>query len=302
MGLAGPKKRSKISHDPNNTTWSRSTTGYGHRIMSAQGWTPGSFLGAPNAAHSSSYTSASSSHIRVVLKDDTLGLGARPRNPLAEDEPTGLDAFKDLLGRLNGKSETELVQEQRRREDIKLLSYVERRWKTMAFIPGGYLVKEDSIDDLSDEHEAAGRDSSGLVKESLKTTRTCHKTEDRKETTADSAKINKSADKQANVTASELESYSKRNKKKSKKRKEIEAQAEESERKPHISIEASSPVDKPTAKLKRKRETAIEIKEHRPLGRHVIRNRYIQQKKMALMDTKSLNENPMHLVRSIESA
>jgi Pin2-interacting protein X1 len=32
------------------------------------------------------------------------------------------------------------------------------------------------------------------------------------------------------------------------------------------------------------------VKEQRPMGRHIIRGRYIQQKKLALMDIKSLNE------------
>ncbi|KAJ8194998.1 hypothetical protein LV164_003085 [Aspergillus fumigatus] len=141
MGLAAPRKKTKISHDPNNTSWSRSTDGFGHRILKAQGWTPGDFLGARNATHSDLFTTASASHIRVVLKDDTLGLGARPKRDLL-DGPTGLDAFKGLLGRLNGKSDTQLEAEQQKRDDAKLARYAATKWQTVRFISGGLLVQE----------------------------------------------------------------------------------------------------------------------------------------------------------------
>ena len=88
--------------------------------MTAQGWTPGSLLGNGNTSYGEHLTAASAGHIRVILKDDNLGLGAKPKSQ-RQDEPTGLDAFQDLLGRLNGKSEGEIMVEQRRREDVKLL-------------------------------------------------------------------------------------------------------------------------------------------------------------------------------------
>ncbi|KAI5287818.1 telomerase inhibitor, partial [Ascosphaera acerosa] len=88
--------------------------------MSRQGWAPGETLGARDAAHSGHFTAASHSHIRVARKEDNLGLGARARRPLEDDEPTGLDAFQAMLGRLNGKSDAELLKEQRKVEDRKL--------------------------------------------------------------------------------------------------------------------------------------------------------------------------------------
>ncbi|KAL4993670.1 hypothetical protein BDV10DRAFT_178613, partial [Aspergillus recurvatus] len=141
MGLAAPRKKTKISHDPNNTNWSRSTSGFGHKILSSQGWTPGSFLGARNAAHADMFTAASASHIRVIVKDDTLGLGARSKRDLL-DEPTGLDAFKGLLGRLNGKSDAELQADQRKRDDVKLARYAATKWQAVRFISGGLLAQE----------------------------------------------------------------------------------------------------------------------------------------------------------------
>lgn len=89
-------------------------------------------------ARNKSYTRAQGiSHIRVTLKDDNLGLGARsgPNVP----QP-GLDAFQGLLGRLNGKSVVELAKEQHTRDDLRRTNYAERRWGGLHFISGGLLV------------------------------------------------------------------------------------------------------------------------------------------------------------------
>ncbi|RAL62538.1 hypothetical protein DID88_005103 [Monilinia fructigena] len=51
MGLSAPKNKIKLSHDPNNTRWSGNTDSFGHRMMKSQGWTPGEYLGAKDAAH-----------------------------------------------------------------------------------------------------------------------------------------------------------------------------------------------------------------------------------------------------------
>ncbi|KAI9826463.1 MAG: hypothetical protein M1819_007356 [Sarea resinae] len=150
MGLAGPRKRTKISHDPNNTTWSRSTDTIGHKIMSAQGWTQGSLLGAKNAAHAHLHTAANASHIRVTLKDDNLGLGAKRGSGQAEGQCVGLDAFQGLLGRLNGKTDEDLAKEQKSREDLQRAIYTERRWGLVRFVRGGLLVG-DKIQELRDE-------------------------------------------------------------------------------------------------------------------------------------------------------
>lgn len=107
--------------------------------MRAQGWEPGKFLGAQNSAHSHLHSAASSAPIKVVLKDDTMGLGAKQRQKQST-ECTGLDGFKDLLGRLNGKSEDVIETEQKLRSDIKTSLYVERRYGSMRFVNGGLLV------------------------------------------------------------------------------------------------------------------------------------------------------------------
>ena len=139
--------------------------------MTSQGWQPGDYLGAKNAAHAEFHTAANASHIRVSIKDDNLGLGAKVGSGVGHGECTGLDAFKNLLGRLNGKDEDELAKEQKSREDLKRAIYTERRWGSIRFVPGGFLIG-DKIQPLIDAEaerirkladgteEASGSDSS----------------------------------------------------------------------------------------------------------------------------------------------
>ncbi|KAL3417826.1 G-patch domain-containing protein [Phlyctema vagabunda] len=152
MGLAGPKKQNKISSDPNNTKWTRDATSFGHKIMTSQGWTPGELLGAQDAAHAEFHTAANASHIRVVLKDDNLGLGAKIGSGLGTGECTGLDVFQTLLGRLNGRDEEEMEKEQKSREDLKRAIYTEQKWGSIRFVRGGFLIG-DKIQELIDGEE-----------------------------------------------------------------------------------------------------------------------------------------------------
>jgi Pin2-interacting protein X1 len=133
-------RRMKLSHDPNNTKWTNDTESFGLKIMTSQGWQPGDYLGVKNAAHAEYHTAANASHIRVSIKDDNLGLGAKIGSGVGHGECTGLDAFTNLLGRLNGKDEEELEKEQKSREDLKRAIYTERRWGSVRFVPGGFLI------------------------------------------------------------------------------------------------------------------------------------------------------------------
>lgn len=148
-----------MAEDPNNTRWTRDTTTFGQKMLRRQGWEPGQLLGAQGASHAGLLSTASSAPIKVVLKDDTMGLGAKVRQKQS-DECTGLNVFKDLLGRLNGKSEDTIKQEQQVRSDLKTSLYVERKFGPMRFVKGGLLVgdqitdvlkKDDSVKKESDE-------------------------------------------------------------------------------------------------------------------------------------------------------
>ncbi|KAI5244168.1 hypothetical protein E4T42_07208 [Aureobasidium subglaciale] len=138
MGLAGPKRRSKIGNDPNNNNWVKATDSFGHKILASQGWKPGDTLGAKDANHASHYTVGSNSHIRVLLKDDNLGLGAARAGNNAET--FGLSLYSGLLGRLNGKSEAEVEKQQTAQRDVELAMYQGRKFGNINFVSAGFLV------------------------------------------------------------------------------------------------------------------------------------------------------------------
>lgn len=245
--------------------------------MTAQGWTPGSLLGNGNTSYGEHLTAGSAGHIRVILKDDNLGLGAKPKSK-REDEPTGLDAFQDLLGRLNGKSEGQIRTEQRRREDVKLMGYVARRWGTMRFVRGGLLVQEEMPESTKVERE----EDEKVEKKKRK------KEKKEKDETSDSDKAKKKEKKEkkekkkkkSKDRKNESESDESDKKSKKRKRKEKEDKSED------------EPAKEPSPETAKPASTAglIVTKERRPMGRGIIRSRNIMQKKRALMDDKSLNE------------
>ncbi|CAK9441345.1 uncharacterized protein LODBEIA_P52140 [Lodderomyces beijingensis] len=100
MGLAGTKVKQRFGLDPRNTNWSNNDTQFGHKYLSKMGWRPGSGLGlVPDAV---------TTHVKVHIKTDNSGLGARLQKADADkdlDECSGLDAFQRILGRLNGKED-----------------------------------------------------------------------------------------------------------------------------------------------------------------------------------------------------
>jgi Pin2-interacting protein X1 len=256
--------------------------------MSAQGWTPGNRLGAENAAHADYLTAASTSHIKVTLKDDNLGLGARPGR---EGEPTGLDAFKGLLGRLNGKSEGELKQDQRKRDDVKLARYVAMKFPEVRFVRGGLLAQEklealppndetkkaevDASDNAaSEEAGSSSSDSSGPARKSSKSksSKSKSKSKSKDQSKSRSSKKSRSEEEEAD------ESSEPKKKKKSKKRK---ADADDE---PTGEQQSS-----PEAKVAKVAKIST-VRERLPIGRQIFRGRHIAAKKNALLDEKSLNE------------
>ena len=150
-------RRTKISHDPNNTAWTRSTTTFGHKILTSQGWAPGKLLGLQDAPHAEHHSAANESHIRVAWKDDTLGLGAKTGREEAKKQAIGLDAFQGLLERLNGKSEDAIQQQQTIRDSTRRETYVERRFGSVTFIKGGFLVGDKIQKLIDDEAERVRR-------------------------------------------------------------------------------------------------------------------------------------------------
>ncbi|KAK1845155.1 g-patch domain-containing protein [Colletotrichum chrysophilum] len=169
MGLAQQKSRRKIGKDPNNTKWTKDTESFGQRMLRSQGWEPGQYLGAKDAAHAVHHTAANASFIRVALKDDMLGLGFKQAR---DDRVTGMDVFSDLLGRLNGKSTEAIDKDRQAREALKSTLYCDTKFGPMRFVSGGFLVgdqvkesvdgepKEESKDDVKMEDIPAAESSS----------------------------------------------------------------------------------------------------------------------------------------------
>ncbi|KAM0437679.1 hypothetical protein ACHAPT_002043 [Fusarium lateritium] len=214
MGLLAENKiRRKINKDPNNTKWTRDTNTFGQKILRAQGWQPGQFLGAENAPHSELHTAANASYIRVVLKDDMKGLGF---SRAKEDEVTGLDVFQDLLSRLNGKTDDAIVEDQQARLAVKTHHFVEQRYGPMRFVYGGLLVGDEMK--VKDEEEAKATEDEDVVMESAPTPK-----ESKKEK---KSKKRKASDEEEDSSSREPDSKSKKRRKEERKLKENDSSAD----------------------------------------------------------------------------
>ncbi|GAB7332972.1 hypothetical protein MBLNU13_g04671t1 [Cladosporium sp. NU13] len=220
MGLAGQKKRNKISADPNNTAWAKSKDNYGHRLLAKSGWQPGQFLGAENASHSDHYTAANASHIRVVLRDDNAGLGVQKGKSNADT--FGLATLSGIFGRLNGKSEVEVQKQAETVRDLELQTYQSQKWGLMNFVYGGLLVgdkMEEGERKRLAEHNANFLQSKRKAEDDTPTEATSSKK--RKHDSAKSSDV-------ASGSSDESEAESKESKKKQKKRSKKEEAAADS--------------------------------------------------------------------------
>lgn len=299
-------RRIKISHDPNNLTWSQSSASYGQKILASQGWKPGTYLGSPNAKHASHYGAGSASHIRITYKDDNLGLGAQSAGKqAAENSRTGLDAFQGLLGRLNGKSEGDIEKEQRKGDDLRLALYAKGRWGGMEFVRGGLLVqgkdfKEGVRDneepkDSAPKHITEDEDSDARSRRRKAEKKAKKDAKKRQEVNGAGEQISIAAERSIQlyepVPSADEKSRGDRTerKKKKKRRKEHEDGDTSATTKPQ-EVSPTSPVQSlPTIPLViEKPTTPVNLLPQR--GRHILRGRHIQSKKMTFQDAKGLDE------------
>lgn len=290
--------------------------------MTSQGWTPGSYLGARNANHSDTFTAASASHIRVTLKDDTLGLGARSPT-LGNDNVAAIDAFQGLLGRLNGKSDVQLEQEQRKRDDTRLAVYASQKWQAVTFISGGFLVQEKPDDALksktkkkhgspnyaivadqtsSDElGDGSADDVSPLVEDAVSNSKTekASKDTDEKDKKEKRRKKKEKSDKKAKKNKEEKKKKEKKEKKEKRDKEEKKKAKKDSSKKRRraekdVESESSDSSSSDEADNKTIQQNTVSLQAPRPNWRHAIRGRHIQQKRMAIMDERSLGEVSNH--------
>lgn len=328
--------KKKWAKDPNNTAWSRNTDTFGQKIMRSQGWAPGDYLGAKDASHSEYYGAANASHIRAVLKDDNMGLGAK-RNQ--GDECVGLDAFQELLGRLNGKSEESLDEARKKREEARVNKYLHRKLGTVRFVFAGYLVG-DKVQALADElkrekeAEADGDDTAECKKEKKSKKR---KAEAEVGTISNKSKKEKTEDADDDSKARRREKKRRRREKEAARDDLNDSNAESEETKTDNPSEDPSPRQK-SKKEKKKRNKSKDAEEADPSGsqskkktekkaekedgtnsslssvtptpvasgtatpiphRHLARQRFIAQKRAAVMDQAALNQVRHHLTEGM---
>ncbi|KAJ6255832.1 hypothetical protein Dda_9442 [Drechslerella dactyloides] len=329
MGLAGPSKKRKISHDPNNTTWTRSE-GFGHRILTAQGWSQGTVLGPdPNNPH---HTAASHVGIKVMLKDDLLGLGCKGTQ---EDTCTGLGDLQSLLGRLNGRSDESV----KKGEDTRKQMWIQGRYG-MRFVRGEVLEStwvtdglkkatngdeekdEDSSagaedDDASEGEEQTTDSASGEADETSESQKKQKKrkrklTAEEPDGSVSSGGESKSEKKKrkAEKALRKAEKAAKKERKEAKRLRKDEKRRAKAEKKALASAIAISITPSSTARTspipthQEPASTSKEPKKSRSLpnslptsgtstpatGRQALRSKWIAHKKMAMMDAKALNE------------
>ena len=293
-------RRVKISHDPNNLAWSTSTesSSFGRKILSEQGWRPGEGLGAREARDSRRLAS-SKVDVKVVYKDDTLGLGARLKSrDVCEHARTGLDAFQGLLGRLNGKSEEEVESQVRKSEERKLAVWAQGRWGGLVFVPGGKLVMGDGYKRLRAVEEG-GKEAGSLLGERERMSTADEKGLTRREKTRkeDSVKAKLKASGKGkrrldkSIDASRNQVLPKRKLKTVRQGVQgshagSSARGVSSDQQQEPSKTSTPPLETPTDGVITARVTQAGPRN----GRHMIRGRNIQAKKMAFADAKMLDE------------
>lgn len=127
MGLAGVSKKIKYGKDPRNLGWSNNTERFGHKHMSKLGWKDGEGLG-----HEDRKAQSITQNIKIVLKDDNVGLGAGLAKA-DKDEAFGLMDFQKLLGKLNGRAQEIEAEVERQQKDVLRGKF------GMVFVSGGLL-------------------------------------------------------------------------------------------------------------------------------------------------------------------
>ncbi|XP_063771155.1 PIN2/TERF1-interacting telomerase inhibitor 1 [Pseudophryne corroboree] len=89
--LAEPRRKQKWSVDPRNSTWSKDESKVGQKMLEKMGWSKGKGLGAQEQG--------STEHIKVQVKNNTLGLGASINNE--DNWVAHQDDFNQILAELN---------------------------------------------------------------------------------------------------------------------------------------------------------------------------------------------------------
>lgn len=275
MGLAGNREKQRFGLDPRNTNWSNDTSRFGHKQLEKLGWKPGSGLGMnPHLSNTS--------HIKVSIKDDNLGLGARLKKTERKDEfdngeCAGLDVFQRILGRLNGKEDKIAKELETQRKDNILngrwgVHFVRGQTLSSTWDPEtkqlkSYANKKRSRSESDEEDEESTED----IKEKEPSKKKLKK--EKKEKKDKKSKDKKSKHSKKSKDSKKKEKKEKKKKKKEKKEKKHSSKKDKSSSK--YSIAASETAGKVPSNLS---------------TRLSVRSKWIRQKRAATMDSKALNE------------
>jgi len=268
----------------------------------------------------------------VALKDDTAGLGCKAGKGKNGniDERFGLDGLAGILGRLNGKSDEKLAEEEAKRRDVKLMMWGDdgHGKGRVKFVSGGFLVgdrivvkdaqeendkkrKRDQIgDELSTDvasNKASDEDQERAAKKRRKEERKLQKLQKNPSveanTTVDSEAIEKTV-KQTEKAARKIAKEERRRAraerraaKEAKRSSKKDRQTKESEESSNTEEETGVIVVSPTKNMI-DAPSIVEVVETTSIistltpfhPTRMVRQRYIQQKRMAGMDQKALNE------------
>ncbi|CAI4500379.1 telomerase inhibitor [Saccharomyces cerevisiae] len=260
MGLAATRTKQRFGLDPRNTAWSNDTSRFGHQFLEKFGWKPGMGLGL-------SPMNSNTSHIKVSIKDDNVGLGAKLKRKDKKDEfdngeCAGLDVFQRILGRLNGK-ESKISEELDTQRKQKI---IDGKW-------GIHFVKGEVLASTWDPKTHKLRNYSNAKKRKREG--------DDSEDEDDDDKEDKDSDKKKHKKH-------KKHKKDKKDKKEHKKHKKEEKRLKKEKRAEKTKETKKTSKLKSS-ESASNIPDA-VNTRLSVRSKWIKQKRAALMDSKALNE------------
>jgi Pin2-interacting protein X1 len=255
-----------------------------------------------------------------------MGLGAQRKG---NNDQFGLDMYQGLLGRLNGKSDTELQKEEAGRRDVRLAILSGQRYGSTRFVSGGFLVGEKVEKTLEDALSLTSENNLHVTtsEDSLSSESKKRKRSDQESTKDASSKSKSSMKKQKAITEGLAEDKSEKDKKERRRKRREEEAGTSSKEEPS---EATSDIVEVDDKTERKRQKAERKAQrqakrmkkeerrrqkagestnpsssddstdastpqatnvaHVVLGRNLVRQRYIQQKRRACMDQSALNE------------
>ncbi|EPX72824.1 ribosome biogenesis protein [Schizosaccharomyces octosporus yFS286] len=293
MGLAGNKVKQQIGADPRNSRWAKNKDRKGFKLLASYGWQDGNGLGQQQ--HGRVH------NIKVALKDDTLGIGAKPSN---DTEWSGLGEFNAIFGRLNGdenaygmsaeKAKHRKQLDQRKDAESKNLRSLELARR---FVLGGTFTSE-----FSDWMKKAAEDENRIAEDSSD-----NENADSSEKETKKKKKEKKSKHSSSSSSKKKEEKTKRSKKDKKDSKEKKKEKKESSKKKSLSTsDKKDKKEKEEKKLKRKRknvsssassesddEDADTKSSHRkkPTNVHFhTRRKFLAQKRAAISDPTALRE------------